>query len=73
MELTLHLKIRVLTGAAVKTSHIVHIQRLGYNKVIGTRRQGVRVWCLRELTTKHLTEPSLWLDQSLGGRFGLRP
>ena len=32
------------------------------NKVIGTRGQGVRVWCPRELTPEHLTEPSLRLD-----------
>ena len=32
------------------------------NKVIGTRGQGVRVWSPRELTTEHLTEPSLRLD-----------
>ena len=32
------------------------------NKVIGTCGQGVRVWCPRELTTEHLTEPSLRLD-----------
>ena len=32
------------------------------NKVIGTRGQGVQVWCPRELTTEHLIEPSLRLD-----------
>ena len=32
------------------------------NKVIGTRGQGVQVLCPRELTTEHLTEPSLRLD-----------
>ena len=32
------------------------------NKVIGTRGLGVGVWCPRELTTEHLTEPSLGLD-----------
>ena len=32
------------------------------NKVIGTRGQGVRLWCPRELTTEHLTKPSLRLD-----------
>ena len=32
------------------------------NKVIGTRGQGVRVWSPRELTTEHLTKPSLRLD-----------
>ena len=35
------------------------------NKVIGTRRQGVRVWCPRELTPEHLTEASLWLEEPL--------
>ena len=33
-----------------------------FTKVIGTRGQGVRVWCQRELTTEHLTEPTLGLD-----------
>ena len=35
---------------------------INHNKVIGTRGQGVRIWCPRELTTEHLTEPSLLLD-----------
>ena len=43
------------------------------NKVIGTRGQGVRVWCPRELTTEHLTKPSLRLDQPLCSLLGLRP
>ena len=37
------------------------------NKVIGTRGQGVRVWCPRELTTEHLTEASLRLEEPLRG------
>ena len=32
------------------------------NKVIGTRGQGIWVWCPRELTTENLTDPSLRLD-----------
>ena len=32
------------------------------NKVIGTRGQGVRVWCPLELTTEHPAEPILRLD-----------
>ena len=43
------------------------------NKVIGTRGQGVRVWCPRELTTEHLIEASLQLDWPLSGSFGLEP
>ena len=43
------------------------------NKVIGTRGQGVGVWCPRELTTEHLFEASLRLDWPLSGSFGLQP
>ena len=42
------------------------------NKVIGTRGQGVGVWCPRELTTEHLIEASLWLDWPLCGSLGLQ-
>ena len=37
------------------------------NKVIGTRGQGVGVLCPRELTTEHLTEASLQLEEPLCG------
>ena len=33
------------------------------NQEIGTRWQGERMWCPRELTTKHLTKVTLWLDK----------
>ena len=46
---------------------------MGLNKVIGTRGQGVVVWCPRELTTEHLVEASLWLDWPLSGSLGLKP
>ena len=42
------------------------------NKVIGTRGQGVGVWCPRELTTEHLTEASLRLEEPLRGSASLR-
>ena len=42
------------------------------NKVIGTRGQGVGVWCPRELTTEHLTEASLRLKEPLRGSASLR-
>ena len=42
------------------------------NKVIGTRRQGVGVWCLRELTTEHLTEASLRLEDLLPSSASIR-
>ena len=37
------------------------------NQVIGTRGQGVQVWCPRELTTQHLTKPNHQLDWPLCG------
>ena len=40
---------------------------------MGTRGQGVRVWCPRELTTEHLFEASLRLDWPLSGSLGLQP
>ena len=36
------------------------------NKVIGTRGQGVRLGCPRELTTEHLTEASLGAGRGRG-------
>ena len=41
------------------------------NKVIGTRGQGEGVWCPRELTTEHLTEPGLQLYLPLCTHLGL--
>ena len=43
------------------------------NKVIGTRGQGVQVWCPRELTTEHLTKPSLPPYYPLHSHLGLWP
>ena len=42
------------------------------NKVIGTRGQGVGVWCPRELTTEHLTVASLRLEEPLRGLASLQ-
>ena len=45
---------------------------MNINKVIGTCGQGVEVWCLRELTTKHLTGASPRPKESLRGLASLR-
>ena len=42
------------------------------NKVIGTRGQGIRVRCPRELTTEHLTEASPRLKEPLCGLASLQ-
>ena len=66
------LTVRLAATCKGKISNSGFKKRGTQNKVIGTRGQGVGVWCPRELTTEHLTEASLRLEEPLRGLASLQ-